>query len=36
MTAFWTNRRRLLTAAGGLGVATSLGACANGQVIGFD
>lgn len=32
----WTNRRRLLTGAGGLGAAASLGACANAQVIGLD
>jgi oligopeptide transport system substrate-binding protein len=34
--AFWTNRRSLLAGAGGLGVTTSLGACANGRIIGFD
>lgn len=34
--AFWTNRRSLLAKAGGLAAATSLGACANAKVIGFD
>ena len=36
MAAFWTDRRRLLLGAGGLTAAASLGACANGQIIGFD
>jgi oligopeptide transport system substrate-binding protein len=36
MSAFWTNRRKLLAGAGGLTAATSLGACANGSVIGLD
>lgn len=36
MTPFWTDRRRLLASAGGLVAASSLGACANGPVIGFD
>jgi oligopeptide transport system substrate-binding protein len=36
MTAFWTDRRRLLAGAGSLSAATSLGACANASVIGFD
>jgi oligopeptide transport system substrate-binding protein len=34
--AFWTSRRSLLAGAGGLTAATSLGACANAQVVGFD
>jgi oligopeptide transport system substrate-binding protein len=34
--AFWTSRRSLLTSAGGLSAATSLGACANASVIGLD
>lgn len=34
--AFWTNRRTLLTAAGGLTAASTLGACANGRIIGLD
>lgn len=34
--AFWTNRRSLLTKAGGLAAAASLGACANAKVVGFD
>lgn len=34
--AFWTSRRRLLAGAGGLTAATSLGACANAQIVGFD
>jgi oligopeptide transport system substrate-binding protein len=32
----WTSRRALLTGAGGAGAAASLGACANGRIIGFD
>ena len=32
----WTSRRTLLKGAGGVGVAASLGACANGRIIGFD
>jgi oligopeptide transport system substrate-binding protein len=36
MSGFWTNRRRLLAGAGGLTAATSVGACANASVIGFD
>ncbi|MBL8530131.1 MAG: peptide ABC transporter substrate-binding protein [Hyphomonadaceae bacterium] len=32
----WTDRRRLLTGAAGVGVAASLGACANARVVGFD
>jgi oligopeptide transport system substrate-binding protein len=36
MAAFWTDRRRLLAGAGGLTAAASLGACANGQIVGFD
>jgi len=36
MTAFWTDRRRLLVGAGGLAAASSVGACANGQILGFD
>jgi oligopeptide transport system substrate-binding protein len=36
MSAFWTNRRRLLAGAGGVAAASSLGACANASVIGFD
>jgi oligopeptide transport system substrate-binding protein len=36
MAAFWTDRRRLLVGAGGLAAASSLGACANGQIVGFD
>jgi oligopeptide transport system substrate-binding protein len=32
---FWTDRRALLTGAAGM-AATSLGACANGRIIGFD
>jgi oligopeptide transport system substrate-binding protein len=32
----WTDRRRLLAGAGGLGAATALGACANAQIVGFD
>jgi oligopeptide transport system substrate-binding protein len=34
--AFWTSRRKLLTGAGGIAVAASLGACANAQIVGFD
>lgn len=34
--SFWTNRRSLLTATGGLGAAASLGACANASIIGLD
>ncbi|MBY0565329.1 MAG: peptide ABC transporter substrate-binding protein [Hyphomonadaceae bacterium] len=34
--AFWTNRRSLLAGAGGVAAATSLGACANGRIVGFD
>lgn len=33
---FWTNRRSLLTATGGLGAAASLGACANATIVGLD
>ncbi len=33
---FWTDRRRLLAGAAGLGASASLGACANGRIIGFD
>ncbi|MBL8545711.1 MAG: peptide ABC transporter substrate-binding protein [Hyphomonadaceae bacterium] len=36
MAALWTDRRRLLTGAGGLTAAAALGACANGQIVGFD
>lgn len=36
MAAFWTSRRALLAGAGGLTAATSLGACANGRIIGLD
>jgi len=36
MAAFWTNRRKLLAGGGGVAAAASLGACANGQVVGFD
>jgi oligopeptide transport system substrate-binding protein len=36
MTNFCTNRRSLLAGAGGLGVAASLGACANARIVGFD
>lgn len=36
MTAFWTSRRRLLMGAGGAAAASSLGACANAQIVGFD
>ncbi|MEZ5956438.1 MAG: peptide ABC transporter substrate-binding protein [Hyphomonadaceae bacterium] len=36
MAAFWTDRRRLLVGAGGLTAAASLGACANGKIVGFD
>lgn len=36
MTAFWTSRRRLLIGAGGVAAASSLGACANAQIVGFD
>jgi len=32
----WTSRRSLLAGAGGVGVAASLGGCANGRIIGFD
>jgi oligopeptide transport system substrate-binding protein len=34
--AFWTNRRSLLAGAGGLTAASTLGACANGRIVGFD
>ncbi|HRE42440.1 MAG TPA: ABC transporter substrate-binding protein [Terricaulis sp.] len=34
--AFWTDRRSLLKSAAGLTAAGSLGACANGRIIGFD
>lgn len=34
--AFWTDRRALLTGAAGLAAATSLGACANARIVGFD
>lgn len=34
--AFWTDRRSLLKGAGGLTAASSLAACANAQVVGFD
>lgn len=34
--AFWTDRRSLLKGAGGLTAATSLAACANASVVGFD
>lgn len=34
--AFWTDRRSLLKGAAGVGVATSLGACANARIVGFD
>lgn len=33
---FWTNRRALLAGVSGAGAAASLGACANGRIIGFD
>ncbi len=33
---FWTSRRQLLAGAGGVSAAASLGACANGAVVGFD
>lgn len=33
---FWTNRRALLAGAGGVAAAVSLGACANGRIVGFD
>ncbi|MFO1016298.1 MAG: peptide ABC transporter substrate-binding protein [Hyphomonadaceae bacterium] len=36
MTALWTSRRRLLMGAGGAAAASSLGACANAQIVGFD
>ncbi len=32
----WTDRRKLLAGAGGLGVAASLGACANARIVGLD
>jgi len=34
--AMWTSRRSLLAGAGGVGVAASLGGCANARIIGFD
>ncbi len=34
--AFWTDRRSLLKGAAGVGVASSLGACANARIVGFD
>ncbi|MDZ4691656.1 ABC transporter substrate-binding protein [Terricaulis sp.] len=34
--AIWTSRRSLLTGAGGVGVAATLGGCANARIIGFD
>ncbi|HYD87993.1 MAG TPA: ABC transporter substrate-binding protein [Vitreimonas sp.] len=34
--AIWTSRRSLLAGAGGVGVATSLGGCANARIVGFD
>jgi oligopeptide transport system substrate-binding protein len=34
--AFWTSRRALLAGAGGVAAAASLGACANGRIVGFD
>ncbi|HRP10533.1 MAG TPA: peptide ABC transporter substrate-binding protein, partial [Terricaulis sp.] len=36
MKPIWTDRRALLTGAAGLTAATSLGACANARVVGFD
>lgn len=36
MSAFWTNRRRLLTAGAGLGAASTLGACSASRIVGFD
>lgn len=32
----WTDRRKLLAGAAGIGAATSLGACANARIVGFD
>ncbi|MBC7769419.1 MAG: peptide ABC transporter substrate-binding protein [Phycisphaerales bacterium] len=34
--ALWTSRRSLLTGVGGVGVAASLGGCANARIVGFD
>jgi oligopeptide transport system substrate-binding protein len=36
MSGFWTDRRRLLAGGAGLAAATTLGACSNASVIGFD
>jgi oligopeptide transport system substrate-binding protein len=33
---YWASRRTLLKGAGGVGVAASMGACADGRIIGFD